>query len=136
MALDCMAVLGPLHGHVLRKLAADTGVDFMGLEQAARFCRKAGYIDNRISKKIVALDTAFNVVRHLHAARASRFIAEVEDMLASVRVHVRPQPRGGQRPRRPQGNSACGPKTATLEDPTRADELDSEGGGADCGPKT
>ena len=73
-----------LHGHSLRRLVCSAGTDFKGLEQAARQCRRSGLISSRIAKKLLALDAAFNVLRHVNSVRAERLLAELD-----AEVHVK-----------------------------------------------
>ena len=73
-----------LHGPSLKRLVCSTGTDFKGHEQAARQCRRSGLISSRIAKKLLPLDAAFNVLRHVNSVRAERLLDELE-----AEVHVK-----------------------------------------------
>ena len=47
---DGYSLVCGLHGHSLRPLVCSTGTDFKGLEQAARRCRRSGFVSSRIAK--------------------------------------------------------------------------------------
>ena len=74
---DGYSLVCGLHGHSLRRLVCSTGTDFKGLQQAARQCRRRGLISSRIAKKLIALEAAFNVLRHVNSVRAERLLAEL-----------------------------------------------------------
>ena len=75
---DGYSLVSGLLGHSLRRLVCSTGTDFKGLKQAARWCRRRGLISSRIAKKLIALDAAFNVLRHVNSVRAERLLAELD----------------------------------------------------------
>ena len=63
-------LLLPAHGELMRLLANHCDVHFQGLAQAARFARKSGFINNATAKKLVKLDDAYNLIRHITAPGA------------------------------------------------------------------
>ena len=50
---------------MLRELSKDAGMQFQGLQQAARFYRLKKRLGNNMVKKLANLDVAFNIMRHL-----------------------------------------------------------------------
>ena len=73
-----------LHGHSLRRLVCFTGTDFKGVGQAARSVDAAVSTAVGLRKKLLALDAAFTVLRHVNSVRAERLLAELE-----AEVHVK-----------------------------------------------
>eukprot|EP00929_Paragymnodinium_shiwhaense_P086603 TRINITY_DN47100_c0_g1_i4.p1 TRINITY_DN47100_c0_g1~~TRINITY_DN47100_c0_g1_i4.p1 ORF type:complete len:288 (-),score=35.13 TRINITY_DN47100_c0_g1_i4:1729-2541(-) len=78
------AIITELHGSILRRLADDQGCHFEGLQQAARCARARKRIPNSLAKKLVMLDTAYNIVRHITVPYAAKLRHELDLQLASV----------------------------------------------------
>ena len=66
-----------LHNAMLRRLSCHALVHFNGLQQAARCCRRLGYIDNGTCQKLCNLDITFNLMRHVTRSRLVRKAMEV-----------------------------------------------------------
>ena len=89
------AVLGrlaELHGQVLRRTALAAKSDFQGLQQAAAWLRRRsvarlGEADQRrcraTCKRMVHLEVALKFATHLSCPRATAFLREVENLLAT-----------------------------------------------------
>ncbi len=65
-----VGVVAVLHGGCLQLLAQHLRRDFDGLAVNARTARRSRVINNGICKKMVRLDTAFAVLRHMTGPRA------------------------------------------------------------------
>ena len=61
-----------LHGRLLRSLAVEAGQHFQGLAQAARFLKRSGRISPVTTNKLLKLDAAYNLVRHITAISVAR----------------------------------------------------------------
>ena len=66
-----------LHGRLLRIFAVEAGQHFQGLAQAARFLKRSGRISAATANKLLKLDSAFNLVRHITAISVGRFEAHL-----------------------------------------------------------
>ena len=62
-----------LHGDLLREISAFTCVHWQGLGQAARALRKRNIIDGTQAKKLILLDGACNLSRHITVISANQF---------------------------------------------------------------
>jgi hypothetical protein len=71
------ALVSELHGAALRHMSAELGVHVQGLAQAARLARQAGWVSNSLAKKLIQLDTAYNVCRHITKPYAAQFLKEL-----------------------------------------------------------
>ena len=76
------ALVGKLHGQVLRLMALHSGKHFAGVAQAARSLPLAG----RTKKRLQRLDAAFTVLRHITQPFADQFLKEV----AAELEHLQP----------------------------------------------
>ena len=63
--MDAFLLVCELHNLLLRELSSEAGRQFQGLQQAARFYRCQKKLCNNMTKKLVNIDVAFNVMRHL-----------------------------------------------------------------------
>eukprot|EP00975_Prorocentrum_lima_P006140 1326715-Prorocentrum_lima.AAC.1 len=63
--MDASALIQELHGQALRAIANGLGQHFHGLAQAARAAKRHGYLDNVMLKRLLQVDFAFNLVRHI-----------------------------------------------------------------------
>ena len=66
-----------LHGRLLRTVAIEVGQHFQGLAQAARVLKRTGRISSATANKLLKLDNAYNLVRHITAISVSRFEADL-----------------------------------------------------------
>ena len=62
---------------ILRILSDATGSHYQGLRVAANHARALGIIDNAMSKKMTDVETAFNVMRHITSASATKLITGI-----------------------------------------------------------
>jgi hypothetical protein len=76
------SIIAELHGRLLRGIAAETAVHYQGLRAAAGHLRRAGVLDSRLVKKLVAIDCAYAISRHITAVSAEQCVDEV---LAAIR---------------------------------------------------
>ena len=58
-----------LHGELKRVLAADTGVHFTGLHQAASYCWRNALLDGKTCKKLRALDIVNSYMKQISVIR-------------------------------------------------------------------
>jgi len=70
-------LLMELHGDLLRALASHHGMHFQGLQQAARHARRFDLIGNGLAKKLIQLDVAFNMLRHVTLPLADQLRKEI-----------------------------------------------------------
>ena len=66
-----------LHGRLLRVRAAQLGEHVQGLQQAARLAQSRRRIDNRLFKKLVVVDNAFSLQRHITELSAHGMVQEL-----------------------------------------------------------
>ena len=79
-----------LHGRLLRTFAVEAGQHFQGLAQAARFLKRSGRISAATANKLLKLDFAFNLVRHITTISVCRF---EEDLVSELRSTLPKAPR-------------------------------------------
>ena len=63
--MDAFLLICELHNLLLRELSKDAGMQFQGLQQAARFYRLKKRLGLNRAKKLANFDVAFNIMRHL-----------------------------------------------------------------------
>ena len=68
-----------LHGALLRDICAAANQDFAGLAVAARACRRAGKLDNQLTKRIVQVDTVCAWLRDANDVKSTLFVQEPAD---------------------------------------------------------
>ena len=73
-----------LHGRLLRTFAVEVGQHFQGLAQSARFLKRSGRISAATANKLLKLDSAFNLVRHITAISVCRFEADLVSELLNT----------------------------------------------------
>ena len=74
-SMDASALVFAVHGALLRHLAAASGVHYQGLQQAARHLRTA--VPPQLVRRLMHLDAAYNVVRHITGPSCQALLAEV-----------------------------------------------------------
>merc|ERR1712176_1139123 len=79
------SIVYDLHGQLLRSMASALGVHCEGLTQAARLARAKRRIDNQMAKRIVNLDTCYNVLRHITQPYADTMFADVLESMSPSR---------------------------------------------------
>ena len=70
-----------LHGMLLRTIAAATGTHFVGLGAAARQLRREKRIFPNTAKKLVTLEAALGLLRHITSVSAEAFVLGVQHEL-------------------------------------------------------
>ena len=70
-----------LHGMLLRLVSRRSGHHFQGLSQAARHLRKLGLLDNKTVQKLIRIDNAFNIVRHITSVSVDSYVLSVSRLL-------------------------------------------------------
>ena len=85
--MDATALVAEAHGRALRLVAFARGRHFVGLASASRACR---FLPNKLQKKLVALDSAFAVTRHITRPSLESFVRELEEALG---MHSAVQPK-------------------------------------------
>ena len=73
-----------LHGALVRAAARHEECHFEGLGEAARKLWRNGRIGGALKKKLLAVETAYNVTRHITQASARDLEAQVANCLAVV----------------------------------------------------
>ena len=83
-----------LHGELKRVLAADTGVHFTGLHQAASYCWRNAVLDGKTCKKLRALDIVNSYMKQISVIRCQQFACQVMSQLeeANKKGHITPGP--------------------------------------------
>uniref|UniRef100_A0A7S2NVB7 Uncharacterized protein n=1 Tax=Zooxanthella nutricula TaxID=1333877 RepID=A0A7S2NVB7_9DINO len=66
-----------LHGTLLRQLADDVGVHYQGLRAAASALRRSQRISTRTAKRLVMIDHAFAMCRHITSVSSASFVEQV-----------------------------------------------------------
>ena len=85
MAACAEGLLAAVRGSTFRALCAATAQDADGLAVVARRARRLGLITPRTAKKLVRIDEAFCLVRHLSGPRVASFDAELRAELSAHR---------------------------------------------------
>ena len=70
-----------LYGHVMRRLSERLQVHHEGLRQAANYARKIGAIDNQMQNRLLRLDNAYHLVRHVDLTLCKRDLSKVDELL-------------------------------------------------------
>mmetsp|Transcript_109809 Transcript_109809/g.309616 ORF Transcript_109809/g.309616 Transcript_109809/m.309616 type:complete len:333 (+) Transcript_109809:64-1062(+) len=78
-------LVADLHGRLLRRLSAHSQVHFQGLHQAARHYRQKRVLDHSILRKLMHLDIAYNLMRHITEIRMQTFLSDIEVAPATAR---------------------------------------------------
>jgi len=73
-----------LHGSLLRRIAAKTGVHFEGLRSAGCYLRRKYGLDNKIFKKLKGIDDANSVCRHIDSVKAMELLTSVDVVLSQA----------------------------------------------------
>ena len=71
------SLLCELHGNLLRALALAAGQHFQGVSQASRFLKHRRRISPVIANKLLKIDFAFNLIRHITYISARSFETDV-----------------------------------------------------------
>ena len=71
-----------LHAKLVRAISAQQGAHFEGLGAAARHLGRQGLVDSRMKRKLLALEAASNVTRHITVVSGDLLVANLADMLA------------------------------------------------------
>ena len=80
-----------LHGALLRLISQCAGYHFQGPSSAARHLKSHGRIDTRTAKKLIRIDDAFNVVRHITSVSVISYVDEltrVLDRQVDMEIHI------------------------------------------------
>ena len=83
LAPDAADLVIALHGKLLRNLALSEGVHFQGLRVVVAALRRTGRLLNTLARKLTAVDTAYNVCRHITSVSSQCFLDEVLGQVAS-----------------------------------------------------
>ena len=75
------ALLVFVRGEALRAVCKSTGRHFNGLAQAARSARALGAVSRRTEKKLMAIDTACALVRHISEPSVHTFLGKLRQEL-------------------------------------------------------
>ena len=78
-AMDSQALIMELHGRALRLTAAHSGVHVQGLSHASRFLKGLSTTSRR---RLIHIDIAYNLIRHITSPYANDFIQNLEQELS------------------------------------------------------
>mmetsp|Transcript_20600 Transcript_20600/g.42748 ORF Transcript_20600/g.42748 Transcript_20600/m.42748 type:complete len:382 (-) Transcript_20600:133-1278(-) len=85
LATDILGLMAQLHGACLHRLAAATGQDLQGLHQGAAALKHGGTpLPGPLLKRLMNVETAYQVTRHLHEVKACAFVAELDEALGKL----------------------------------------------------
>jgi hypothetical protein len=70
-----------LHARLVREIAKNQAQHFEGLGAAARHLRRRGFIDSRLQRKLLGVETAYNVSRHITEASADELCCRLSSHL-------------------------------------------------------
>ena len=70
-----------LHTRIVRNISKHEAIHFEGLGAAARHMWRKGVFDGRLKKKLLDLEAAYNITRHITAVSADRLAERVATML-------------------------------------------------------
>jgi len=79
--IDPAALLAAAHGYAFRRLSKELSIEAEGLSIVARMARKKHIISNDFAKKLVNLDNANSIVRHLSVIKLQKFKKDVDEQL-------------------------------------------------------
>ena len=82
LAMACSLVF-ELHGDLVRCISSSCGLHFEGLGAAARHLGRLKLIDQHLKRKMLAIETAFNIVRHITSVSASELKVTLDSVLRS-----------------------------------------------------
>ena len=77
-------LIADLHGDLLREISAFMCVHWQGLGQAARALRKRNIIDGALTKKLILLDGAYNLSRHITVISANRLRMSIGNSINTI----------------------------------------------------
>ena len=78
------ALVADVHGRLVRIAADATGIHFQGLRAAAGHLRRAGLIDQRLTKSLTRLDDAAAILRHITSVSADEIVERLSTSIASA----------------------------------------------------
>ena len=81
---EALSLLFGCHGNYLRAISSSHGKHYIGLGVAARRACKHGHISMAMRSKLLQLDAAYNVSRHITQASADRLALDLQAILESV----------------------------------------------------
>ena len=77
-------IIADLHGDLLREISAFTCVHWQGLGQAALALRKRNIIDGALTKKLILLDGAYNISRHITVISANQLRMSIGNSIKTI----------------------------------------------------
>ena len=98
-------MISATHAEILRLLAANTGIHFQGLAQAAR--SKHLGLSTKTRRHLTTLDAAHNLVRHITSVSAARLVQEISPATSDSEPPSKPPGyfKGGESGAAPYGPS-------------------------------
>ena len=75
--MDASALVFSHHGMMLRFISATTKTHYQGLRQAAVIAHRRKLIGSTLKARMIAVDAAFQVIRHITEASAKRDYIEL-----------------------------------------------------------
>ena len=70
--MDASALVFDLHGMMLRRISENADIHYQGLKQAAADAYRKHLISSPLKAHLIAIDTAFQVIRHISAVSAKK----------------------------------------------------------------
>mmetsp|Transcript_81909 Transcript_81909/g.248408 ORF Transcript_81909/g.248408 Transcript_81909/m.248408 type:complete len:278 (+) Transcript_81909:48-881(+) len=83
MALGAADLVFRLHGELLRDISDSKQVHFQGLRIAASHLWRAGRIKDQTKKKLLTIEAAFSILRHITGVSAADFLSQVREEIGS-----------------------------------------------------
>lgn len=76
--MDAASIIFQLHGKCLRLLCDDLHSHFDGISSAARAAHRQNRITSSLKRKIIELDVAYHITRHVSSPSAEKFYATLQ----------------------------------------------------------
>eukprot|EP00929_Paragymnodinium_shiwhaense_P073820 TRINITY_DN37714_c0_g1_i1.p1 TRINITY_DN37714_c0_g1~~TRINITY_DN37714_c0_g1_i1.p1 ORF type:complete len:324 (+),score=60.34 TRINITY_DN37714_c0_g1_i1:107-1078(+) len=83
--MDAACLVFEAHGKTLRYISAELDEHFQGLTQAAHSLRRRQLVSAGLSKRLIQLDNAFSILRHISVVSNKRLAVEITEALKEAR---------------------------------------------------
>ena len=81
MALEASALVFDIHGRMLRTLCEVGDKHYQGLSAAAKDCYRAGLIPHQMQRRMLTVDQAFQVIRHISIVAVRKDSDELAEIM-------------------------------------------------------
>ena len=82
--MEAATLIADVHGRMLRLVSDRTGLHHQGLRVAANYAKRHGMIDNRLQKRLINVDIAYHVSRHITMAACAKDLSLLKAALSSA----------------------------------------------------